>query len=143
MYDEEAYRKYKGNQQNVKNEIKNREYRISLWQGKISRLDAAKKKIGNIKDTIKDAKSSVKEKSVTQKLNIDWKGKKYDCYVNMVTEDLKTKFQNYYDSVDAVEDTIIDQITALENKILGERTILSGLWKTFNNIEGEIRKLLN
>lgn len=128
----------------VSNRIQRTNNEIAAIERKIERLNAVKKKVSSIKEVAKQLKDSASKNRVAKEVGLDWKGKNYDNYASYLDGEVKNDFRDYIDGgIDGCLDRIVDEITKYENEIISKRTILSGLWTSFNNLSGWIEKQVN
>ena len=128
----------------VSSKIQRTNNEIAAINGKIERLNAVKQKVSSIKGTANNIKDLASKNKVSKSLGLDWKGKNYDDYASYLDGEVNSDFKKYIDDgIDDCLDRIVDEITKYENEILRKRTILSGLWTSFNNLSGWIEKQVN
>ena len=129
---------------NVSSSITRTNNEITALNGKINRLNEVKRKVSAIKGTANDLKDRASKNKVSKSLSLDWKGNNYDNYASYLDDEVKSDFKSYIDDgIDVCLDRIVDEITRYQNEILRKRTILSGLWTSFNNLSGWIEKQVN
>ena len=107
---------------------------------KIRRLQEAEKKVKLEKATIRDLKDQVHKQ---RKPNSQWDGNLKNRYQNFVEYDFKQDYNNYYNGVDTLLDTIVRKIVSLQNEASDLTGIIGFLARAINSLWGEIRALFN
>ena len=82
----------------------------------LSRLETEKKIVSNIKKQLENDRTDASEKNSGKKLDLAWKGSRYNNYLESLDSDVKSCFNTYIINVDAVLDGICDAITRRENE---------------------------
>lgn len=117
------------------------EDRIEDYENILSRLKSLKESIETIKDSFNwDIYRKDNDIYAEQ---CDWIGSNYTLFTNNMLGVANANYTYYTNSLDYVLDAVNDEITRIENLILKEETILSGLWSLINSLSNELEKLLN
>lgn len=109
---------------------------------KIERLKTAKQNVSNVKNNMAEpAKTYITNKLGTH--SDTWAGDVYNSVYEIHQLGINMRYQNYYDDVDYILDSICDEITRLENENRNLGVLLNGVINTLNSIGNEIEKWMN
>lgn len=126
--------------QNQKISEKNQcERRIADIDGKLRRLEAAKRSLSGYKS---EAKSKKKNAAKIPEALTPWEGNKRNSYSNNA-DLLDSSMEGYYKACDRALDAVCDAITSLENERSNQYGLLGHLISAINSIGNEIEKFLN
>ena len=118
----------------------NREQEKRAIEEKIRRLQEAEKKVKTEKATIRDLQDHVHKQ---RKPDSQWDGNLKNRYQDFVGDGFKQDYNNYYNSVDTLLDTIVRKIVSLQNEASDLTGIIGFLTRSINSLWGEIRTLFN
>ncbi len=119
-----------------------REKRTRLTK-EIERLKKEKKIIAGVKDSVSQLKKDAGKKNAHDKLNLKWKGKHDEQYIDLLESNIKSGMNVFYTDVDSVLDAICDAITARQNEIYKQGLLIGRLASQINSINNEIEKAVN
>jgi len=109
-------------------------------EDKLARLRSARDGINAYKDQIGDLGQAVRGK---EEQKDTWTGVQYNSYNSYATGDFRGSYDQYYAKVDAILDSIYDEITRLENESSDIGGFIGWLGSSINSLWNEIEKLAN
>ena len=109
-------------------------------EDKLARLRSARDGINAYKDQIGDLGQAVRGKEDQKDT---WTGVQYTSYTSYVSGDFRGSYDQYYARVDAILDSIYDEITRLENESSDIGGAIGWLGRSINSLWNEIEKLAN
>ena len=114
--------------------------RIRDCEKKLESLKPAKERIAAAKDAFRDIRRQEK-----RELNesTDWKGSTKQDFKNRISDILDENDLYYSDTLDTALDSINDEITRLENKVMEEYGLLGRLGSWINSLANEIENFFN
>ena len=124
----------------VESQIDGCEICIADLQEKIAKLKEVKPKVAQIKENIVVMEIRLNESIWGQER---WLGDNKNKYNEAASESLITPYQNYYDAVDDVLDSINDAITRMENGILEQQGLIGKLRAWWNSLCNELSNAFN
>jgi len=107
---------------------------------KLGRLRSARDRINAYKDQIGDLGQEVRGK---ENQSDTWTGVQYNSYNSYAAGDFRCSYDQYYAKVDAILDSIYDEITRLENESRDIGGFIGWLGNSINSLWNEIEKLAN
>lgn len=116
--------------------------KINNYKAILSRLKTAYNDISDLKDDFRKYVTRKDERILDN--GYEWEGCRHTTFENSLLSDVNAENENYHtNSLDYVHDQLNDEMTRIENLIIQEQGILSGLRQTLNNLLNQIQNLLN
>jgi len=112
----------------------------SIAQEKVERLKVTYQQVNDAYDRVKELQSEMKKMEDTGE---EWKGSKADAYSNYISDSFNSSYTNYKNRLDEIQDSINDELTKQENKVLSLEGDILGLRQAINSLWNKIQNWVN
>lgn len=136
---------YKREQRDLERKIATRKSNNARISGEIKRLEAAYKKLGNIKSHNADNADKVRNDAKLNKVagGVEWKGDSKNLFDDVMTYNVLPAAKDFYKSIDDIHDEIGRALDRKRGEYDTGIGILNGLNRSWNNVVGIIRNWVN
>ena len=136
---------YQRQRRQTENQIRERTSKNEALKREIDRLQKAYDQMGNIKKNNDVNASLVKSRAKGSYVagNVAWRGQSKKEFDNIMKDQVEKEAKKFYKSIDDMQDEIGSALSRKKGEFNTGNSILNGLVKTWNYVNGVIRNWTN